>query len=189
MATFTLYTGPMFSRKTKVLVARYKQCLDEGIHVIVMKPRIDTRYDAISEICSHDNGRAPAILIDETNPWEMKKLANQEGATTIIIDEIQFFPGEAVRQVIKDFRDAGIDVTAAGLDYNFRRQPFGATPFLEDIADNHQHLFARCVEPGGCDRPAIYTERLAVAGTKEVVVAGADLYLPKCEVHHRINVE
>lgn len=188
MSKFTLVTGSMFSGKTNVLVVRYQECLEQGIRVVVIKPRLDTRYGATSEICSHDNGRAPAFLIDETNPWEMRELAYREGPAAVIIDEVQFLPGEATRDVITELLEAGIDVTAAGLDYNFRREPFGATPFLESIPGDHQRLFARCAEPE-CDTPAIYTERLAIAGRKEIVVAGAELYLPKCAAHHQINVE
>ncbi|MBU1327388.1 hypothetical protein KKB64_02060 [Patescibacteria group bacterium] len=188
MSKFTLVTGCMFSGKTNVLVARYQEYLDWGIRVIVIKPRLDTRYGATSEICSHDNGRAPAFLIDETNPREMRELVNQKGPAAVIIDEVQFLPGEATREVITWILGVGIDVTAAGLNYNFRREPFGATPFLESIADVHQRLVARCAQPE-CDMPAIYTERLAIAGTKEIVVAGAELYLPKCAAHHQINVE
>jgi len=188
MGTFTLVTGPMFSGKTKLLVVRYQGYLEQGIRAIVIKPRLDTRYGATDEICSHDNGRAPAFLIDETNPWEMRDLVNQEGVAAVIIDEVQFLQGETVREVITGFLHTGIDVTAAGLDYNFRREPFGATPFLESIPGDRQRLFARCMEPE-CDTPAVYTERLAIAGTKEIVVAGAELYLPKCAEHHRIYVE
>jgi thymidine kinase len=188
MSTFKLVTGSMFSGKTNVLVARYQECVDQGIRVIVTKPRLDTRYGATNEICSHDNGRAPAFLIDETNPWEIRELVNREGAAAVLIDEVQFLPGEATREVITEILGAGIDVTAAGLDYNFRREPFGATPFLESIPGDHQRLFARCAQ-SECPEPAIYTERLAIAGGKEVVVAGAELYLPKCAAHHKINVE
>ena len=188
MSTVTLVTGCMFSGKTDELVKRYEKYLKQGIHVIIVKPNLDTRYGATTEICSHDNKRAPAFLIDETNPWKIRELVDQERAAAVIIDEVQFFPGEATRDVIVDIRGSGIDVTAAGLDYNFLRKPFGATPFLESIADVRQRLFARCVEPE-CHEPAIYTERLAIAGMKEVVVAGAELYLPKCAAHHRINVE
>lgn len=179
----------MFSGKTEELVKRYKECVKKGIRVIVVKPRLDTRYGATDEICSHDNGRAPAFLINETNPREITELVNREGAAAVIIDEVQFLPGEATRDVITGLLEVRIDVTAAGLDYNFLREPFGATPFLESIPGVRQRLFARCVEPGGCDKPAIYTERLAIAGRKEIVVAGAELYLPKCAAHHKINVE
>lgn len=188
MSKFTLVTGCMFSGKTNVLVARYQEYLEQGIRVIVIKPRLDIRYGATSEICSHDNGRAPAFLINETNPREMRELVNREGPAAVIIDEVQFLPGEATSEVIIGFLGVGIDVTAAGLNYNFRREPFGATPFLERIPGDHQRLFARCAQPE-CYTPAIYTERLAIAGTKEVVVGGAELYLPKCAEHHHIYVE
>jgi thymidine kinase len=178
----------MFSGKTKFLVAQYLVYLEQGVCVIVVKPRLDTRYGATTEICSHDNGRAPAFLIDETNPQEMRELVNRERAAAVIIDEVEFLPGEATKRVVTELLGVGIAVTAAGLDYDFRRRPFGATPFLESIHGDRQRLVARCVEPGGCDTPAIYTERVASAGKEVVVVGGAELYLPKCAAHHRINV-
>ena len=183
MSTFTLVEGCMFSGKTKFLVARYQGYVDQGIHVIIVKPSLDTRYGAINEIRSHDKGRAPALLIDRTHPREIRDLVKREGAAAVIIDEVEFLPGEATRDVVTELLRDGIDVTAAGLDTDFRRQPFGATPFLERIPGDHQHLFARCVECGG---PALYTERLASAGKETVVVGGAEFYKPKCEAHHHI---
>lgn len=183
MSNFTLVEGCMFSGKTDELIRRRQEYLKQGIRVIVAKPRIDDRYDAFNEIRSHDKKSAPSFIID--TPQEIRELVIREGAAAVIIDEVEFLPGEATRDVITGLLESGIDVTAAGLDYDFQRQPFGATPFLESIPGDHQHLFACCAE---CGKPAIYTERLASAGRETVVVGGAEFYSPKCGEHHHINV-
>jgi thymidine kinase len=111
----------------------------------------------------------------------IKKVLESE-ADAVIIDEVQFFNKEKIKQAIKILRDKGLQVIAAGLMYDFRRQPFGATADLLGLADESLELKSVCQKCGSFAR---HSER--VKGSKsQVEVGAADKYIAVCEKCHRI---
>lgn len=178
----TVIAGPMFSGKTSKLVALVEVFTRMGHIVLTVKPKIDTRYGGKKEIHSHDHRKSRAIVVDgETVDSIIKKVLSTR-ADKVIFDEVQFFDKEKIKTVIMTLKKKGIHVIAAGLLYDYKRQPFGATPDLVGLADEYLELLAICQKCGSLAR---HSERMR--GGKNVVdVGAADKYIAVCESCHRI---
>ncbi|EKD87364.1 MAG: hypothetical protein ACD_36C00116G0005 [uncultured bacterium] len=178
----TVIAGPMFSGKTGKLVAMVEVFTRMGYKVLTVKPSIDNRYGAKSEIHSHDNKRSKAIIVDGQKPATIVESILSSGANKVILDEVQFFDKRKIIDVALKLKSAGIHVIAAGLLYDYQRKPFGATPDLLGLADERLELFAICQRCGSLAR---HTERLK-GGKGQVVVGAADKYIAVCESDHKI---
>ena len=178
----TVIAGPMFSGKTGKLVALVEVFTRMGYTVLTVKPKLDDRYGGKKEIHSHDHKKSKALVMDgETKDVMVEKIL-ATGADKVIVDEVQFFDKEKIKSVIVTLTKKGIHVIAAGLLYDYKRQPFGATPDLVGLADEYLELMAVCQRCGGLAR---HSER--VKGTKGVIDVGAvDKYIAVCEHCHRI---
>lgn len=178
----TVIAGPMFSGKTSKLVAMAEVFTRMGFKVLTVKPKIDSRYGAKKEIHSHDHRSTTAMVVDGLNPSEIVSIILSGGYDKVIIDEVQFFEKKKIIDVALRLKKEGIDVIAAGLLYDYRRQPFGATPDLLGLADERLELLAICQKCGSLAR---HLERLK-GGKGLIVVGGADKYIAVCEKCHRI---
>lgn len=178
----TVIAGPMFSGKTGKLVALIEVFTKMGYKVLTVKPAIDSRYGGKKEIHSHDHKTSHAITISDELGDEIIKKILATGAKKVIFDEVQFFRKEVIIKVIMKLKKLGIHVIAAGLLYDYKRQPFGATPDLMGLADEHLELFAVCQK---CGCLARHTERRH-GGKSLVVVGAADSYIASCEKCHRV---
>ncbi|MFH0749686.1 MAG: thymidine kinase [Candidatus Gottesmanbacteria bacterium] len=178
----TVIAGPMFSGKTGKLVALVEVFTRMGHTVLTVKPRLDNRYGAKKEIHSHDHRKSKALVVDgETTETVIEKILMTH-ADKVIVDEVQFFEKEKIKDVILTLKKKGIHVIAAGLLYDYKRQPFGATPDLVGLADEYLELMAICQKCGSLAR---HSERMR--GTKGVIdVGAADKYIAVCETCHRI---
>lgn len=172
-----LIVGPMFSGKTDRLIDRFERLsAGQGVDPLAVKPRRDTR-SAPELIVSHSNREIPATAID--SPEEI--LAAAGGARAVLIDEIQFFDLGLTDAVLR-LRERGIDVVAAGLDLDFRREPFETTASLMPSATSVKQLQAVCTR---CGRPAAFTQR-SVDGrpagfdAPRLLVGDAEIYEPRC---------
>jgi thymidine kinase len=105
-------------------------------------------------------------------------------ADKVIFDEVQFFPPAEVKLTIAQLRKKGIHVIAAGLLYDYKRQPFGVTPELIGLADEYLELFSVCQKCGSIAR---HSERVK-GGKGKVVVGAADKYIASCEKCHKIYI-
>ena len=178
----TVIAGPMFSGKTGKLVALVEVFTRMGYKVLTVKPAIDSRYGGKKEIHSHDHKTSNALVISKESSEEILKKILATGAKKVIVDEVQFFDKDSIIEVIMKLKKLGIHVIAAGLLYDYKRQPFGATPDLMGLADEHLELFAVCQKCGSLAR---HTER--ERGGKSLVVVGAgDSYIAACEKCHRV---
>lgn len=178
----TVIAGPMFSGKTGKLVALIEVFTKMGYKVLTVKPAIDSRYGGKKEIHSHDHKTSNALLIGKETTKEILKKILATGAKKVIVDEVQFFDKDVIIDVIMNLKKLGIHVIAAGLLYDYKRQPFGATPDLMGLADEHLELFAVCQKCGSLAR---HTERER-GGKSLVVVGAADSYIAACEKCHRV---
>lgn len=178
----TVIAGPMFSGKTGKLVALVDVFTRMGHSVLTVKPKIDDRYGAKKEIHSHDHKHSKALVMDAESKERMLEKILATGADKVIVDEVQFFDKEKIKAVIVALKKKGIHVIAAGLLYDYKRQPFGATPDLVGLADEYLELMSVCQKCGGLAR---HSQRLG--GKKGVIEVGAaDKYIAVCEHCHRI---
>ncbi len=168
--------GPMFSGKSEELIRRLRRAEIAGQAVMIAKPRLDDRYD-IGHVVSHSGHRIRAVGVDD--PAAIVRLA--EGYEVVGIDEVQFF-GDAVVDVLVALADGGMRVIAAGLDLDFRGEPFGPMPQLLARAELVDKLQAVCLRCGG---PATRTQRLvdgvpAPFDGATIQVGALDAYEARC---------
>ena len=162
--------GAMFSGKTEELLRRLRRAKIAGLRVEIFKPTIDVRYDE-SAVVSHDRNTIASTPSD--NSSNLLLLASD--VDVIGIDEAQFFD-ERLPDVVEQLADQGIRVIIAGLDMDFKRQPFGPMAHLCAIADSVDKIHAICV---GCGSWANYSYRL-VSGDQQVMLGEAKEYQPLC---------
>ena len=174
--------GPMFCGKSEELIRRLRRAEIAGQRALILKPRIDDRYD-ISHVVSHAGAKMRAVAV--SRPEEIPGLA--DGYDAVGIDEVQFFAPEIVL-VVDSLVERGFRVVAAGLDQDFRGLPFGAMPELLCRAELVDKLQAVCHRCGG---PATMTQRLvdgrpAAADGATIVVGALDSYEARCRSCHEL---
>lgn len=173
--------GSMFSGKSEELIRRARRAVIARQVLQVFKPSIDDRY-GVEQVSSHDGTSIQAQAIN--SPTEIKRLLKPE-TTVIAIDEAQFFDSSVV-QVVQELAQRGLRVIIAGLDTDFRGEPFGAMPQLMCVAEEVTKLHAICVV---CGEQACRTQRL-VNGVPAryddpVILVGAhEVYEARCRMHH-----
>ncbi len=174
--------GPMFSGKTEELIRRLRRAVIAKQKVQVFKPAIDTRYDD-REVVSHAGGAFSATPLNSiTEIWDYL----DDDTTVVGIDEGQFF-GDEINDVVRRLADErDIRVIIAGLDMDFRGEPFGPIPHLMAEADRVDKLQAICVV---CGAPATRSQRLingkpAHYNDPVVVVGASEMYEARCRKHH-----
>ena len=175
--------GSMFSGKTEELIRLLRRATIAKQKVQVFKPAIDTRYDA-EKVTSHAGMAFDAISIKKSN--EILVLLDPD-TTVVGIDEAQFFDPEIV-DIAAKLAEKGIRVIVAGLDLDFRGEPFGSMPVLMAKAEHVQKLQAICVV---CGEPACRTQRLVNGHPAHyddpiVIVGAAEMYEARCRKHHEV---
>ncbi len=175
--------GSMFCGKTEELIRRVRRAIIARQSVQVFKPSVDIRY-GIERVTSHDGQNIEAVAI--ANPAEIKDLLLPE-TTVVAIDEVQFFP-QSVVPVIEQLADHGIRVILAGLDLDFRGEPFGPVPELIARAEEVTKLHAICVV---CGEQASRTQRLVNGRPAHyddpiILVGAAESYEARCRKHHLV---
>ena len=178
----TVISGPMFSGKTGKLVAMVEVFTNMGFKVLTIKPIIDARYSSKKEIHSHDHRTSDAIVINGESVDDVVSLIKRRKADKVIIDEAQFFENSKISLIVEKLLSLGIDVYAAGLMYDYKRQPFGAMPTLQGLADETLELVSVCQKCGSIAR---HSER--TKGSEQTIdVGSADKYIAVCERCHII---
>jgi thymidine kinase len=163
--------GSMFSGKTEELLRRIKRARLGRQRVQLFKPRVDDRYDAV-KVVTHEGANADALPV--SNPEEL--LANVVPGTAVVgVDEVQFFDLSIVRAA-DTLANQGIRVILAGLDQDYRGQPFGPVPALMSVAEYVTKLHAVCAR---CGAEASRSQRL-VAQEEQLFVGGAAAYEARC---------
>ena len=176
-------SGCMFAGKTEELIRRIKTLQYGKKKIKVFKPRIDNRY-AIDEIASHSGYKVSCICIDDANDI-LKYL--EEDDDVICVDEVQFLSKDIV--AISDaLANKGIRVILAGLDRDFRGEPFGAMPDLLIRAEFVTKLSAVCNK---CGNPATRTQRMingepANYNDPIILVGATESYEPRCRHCHEL---
>ena len=134
--------GSMFSGKTEKLIQRVKKARAIGMKVKVFKPLIDNRYSNIS-VVSHNDNKLKATIVK--SPEEIKKYST--GYNFVAIDEAQFFDNKIV-EVCNTLANKGTKIIIAGLDMDYKGNPFGPMPYLMSISEYVTKLHATCSRTG-----------------------------------------
>jgi len=134
--------GSMFSGKTEELIRRLRRAQFAKQRVEIFKPSVDTRYDD-ENVVSHQGNEIRSTPVPAAA--NIRILA--DGCDVIGIDEAQFFDDEIVT-VCNDLANAGIRVIVAGLDMDFKGQPFGPMPALMATAEYVTKVHAVCSRTG-----------------------------------------
>ncbi|MGD1045551.1 MAG: thymidine kinase [Bacteroidota bacterium] len=167
--------GCMFSGKTEELIRRLRRAQIAKQKIVVFKPKIDTRYSP-EHIVSHSEQFLNAKVIEDAN--EILNLAGD--AQVVGIDEGQFFKTNIV-EVCNQLADQGKRVIVAGLDQDYKGNPFEPMPQLLAIAEYITKTLAICVV---CGNPADRTQRKSEQHER-VVVGAKDIYEARCRYCHK----
>ena len=182
--TLEVISGCMFAGKTEELIRRIKVLEIAKQKVLVFKPRIDNRYSD-TKVASHAGSMVDSIIIDRA----AEILDHVTDDTDVVaIDEVQFLDKDIV-EVCDILADRGIRVMAAGLDMDFRGEPFGVMPTLLTKAEFVTKLTAVCVK---CGAPATRTQRIvngrpAAWDDPQIVVGAQETYEARCRHCHEVT--
>jgi thymidine kinase len=173
--------GSMFSGKTEELIRRVRRAQIARQRVQVFKPTIDTRY-SVERVTSH-NGQDYDARPCATSTEIAQCIAPE--TTVVAIDEAQFFDDDLIT-VVQALAARGVRVIVAGLDLDFRGEPFGPIPHLLCEAEDVTKLHAICVV---CGEEASRTQRLVNGQPARyddpiILVGAAEAYEARCREHH-----
>jgi len=176
-------TGSMFSGKTDELIRRLRRAAIARQKVQVFKPAMDVRY-AVEKVTSHAGTDFDATPIEHAADLYDRL---EKDTTVVAIDEAQFFDDKIIA-VVDELARRGIRVIVAGLDTDFRGEPFGPMPVLMAKAERVDKLQAICMV---CGEPASRTQRLvngkpARYDDPVVIVGAAEMYEARCRKHHEV---
>jgi thymidine kinase len=151
LGSITVICGSMFAGKSEELIRRARRALYAKRRVQVFKPAIDNRYDE-AMVVSHMGVKHEAVPVRAVT-----ELAAQIKPDTqvVCVEEVQFFDASICALAVK-LADSGCEVILAGLDQDFRREPFGPMPQLMALADEVVKLRAICMH---CGATASHTYR------------------------------
>jgi thymidine kinase len=178
--------GVMFSGKSEELMRRVRRATIAKKRVQVFKSHLDNRYaGGVYAVGSHDGRTFEAVPVDSAQQISLRL---DPMAQVIAIDEVQFLDAGIV-DVVTDLASRGRRVILAGIDTDFRGEPFGPMGALMCVAEVVDKLHAICVL---CGSPASRTQRLidgkpAAYDSPTVMVGGAEAYEARCRACHAIT--
>ena len=178
-------TGSMFSGKSEELIRRVRRALIARRRVQVFKSALDDRYEGVGTINSHA-GVEGVDAIPVRSSTEMLAKVHRD-TQVIAVDEVQFLD-DGVVDVLSLLADRGMRVIVAGIDMDFRGEPFGPMARIFAIAETVDKLHAICVRCGG---PATRNQRLvdgepAPYEAPTIQVGGAESYEARCRRCHQV---
>jgi thymidine kinase len=176
--------GSMFSGKTEELLRRVRRATIARKRVQVFKSHLDDRYAGLWAVSSHDRRTFEATPVDSSSQILLRL---DPMAQVIAVDEVQFLDVGIVN-VVSSLADRGRRVIMAGIDTDFRGEPFGPMPQLMSMAEVVDKLHAICVL---CGSPASRTQRLiegkpAPYESPTIMVGAADSYEARCRACHQV---
>lgn len=174
--------GPMFSGKTEELIKRVRRAQIARQRVVVFKPMIDDRYDAV-DVVSHSSMRIESVPIENSAAIEPYLKRVGKPATVVGIDEAQFFD-DGIVDVVEKLADRGVRVVVAGLDQDWLGRPFGVMPRFLCLAESVTKQLSVCMV---CGAPASKSQRVhkdaalvGKNGNDTILVGGGEAYEARC---------
>jgi thymidine kinase len=162
--------GSMFSGKTEELIRRMRRAQFANQPFLMFKPAIDNRYSA-QKVVSHQGNEFEAVIVNHSSEilgiWQNEKV--------VAIDEAQFFDENLVK-VCNELANRGVRVILAGLDMDYKGQPFGPMPSLMSAAEYVTKVHAICVS---CGNLAQFSHR-TTQEDGQVLVGAIEKYKPLC---------
>ena len=183
MAKLDIIVGPMFAGKSCELIKRIRSLKVLQKNFIVIKPKIDNRYEE-NMIVSHSFEKENCIVLNKLNEIYNEKIGLDIGSLyTIFIDEGQFF--DDLKEVVINLVDnLNINVVITGLDGDFNRNKFGQILELGSYADSITKLNALCMK---CmdGTPAPFTKKITKGLKNQIIEIGAgEIYESVCRKHY-----
>lgn len=177
--------GSMFSGKSEELLRRIKRGVIAKQKVLLFKPSIDNRYDE-NRVSTHNGNSYDSISIEKSS--DILNFVKDTKYDIIGIDEIQFFDNDIVK-IINKLADDGIRVIVAGLDMDFKAEPFHPMPEIMAISEMVTKLHAVCNK---CGKEASRSQRLingkpAKYDDPVVVIGASESYEARCRHCHEIK--
>lgn len=174
--------GVMFSGKSEELQRRVRRALIARKRVQVFKSHLDARYGGLHRVSSHDGRMLDAVPVESAAQIGQRV---DPQAQVIAVDEAQFLDGGIV-PLATSLAERGRRVILAGIDTDFRGEPFGPMPTLMAVAEVVDKLHAICVL---CGNPASRTQRLidgrpAPYDSPTIMVGGSESYEARCRACH-----
>lgn len=182
--TITVICGSMFAGKTEELIRLARRALYAKKKVQVFKPRVDDRYHE-QMVVTHGGVTHEAIAVASVSEL-CEKI--EPSVQVVLIEEAQFFDQSIVGLTV-ELADSGVDVILAGLDQDFRREPFGPMPNLLAIADEVVKLRAICMK---CGNLASHTYR-SINGKPAhrddpiILIGATETYEARCRKCYKIR--
>ncbi|MBI1877483.1 MAG: thymidine kinase [Chloroflexi bacterium] len=178
-----LICGSMFSGKTEELIRRLVRAEIARQKVQVFKPALDTRYK-VDKVSSHSGKYYEATVVE--NAAHIAALLAKD-INVVAIDEVQFFDW-TIAELCERLANEGRRVILAGLDMDFRGEPFGPMPLLMAQAEQVDKLQAICMI---CGAPASRTQRLidgrpANYDDPVIMLGASEVYEARCRQHHEV---
>ena len=173
----------MFAGKTEELIRRIKVLEFAKKEIMVFKPIIDNRYSD-TKVVSHAGSSVESYVINDA--YEILKMI-KDTTQVVAIDEVQFFD-DNICAVCNELADRGIRVMVAGLDTDFRGEPFGPMPQLITEAEFVTKLAAVCNK---CGAPATRTQRIIDGKPASyydpiILVGASESYEARCRHCHEV---
>ena len=177
--------GSMFSGKSEELLRRIKRGVIAKQKVLLFKPSIDNRYYE-NRVSTHNGNSYDSISIEKSS--DILNFVKDTNYDIIGIDEIQFFDNDIVK-IINKLADDGIRVIVAGLDMDFKAEPFHPMPEIMAISEMVTKLHAVCNK---CGKEASRSQRLingkpAKYDDPIVVIGASESYEARCRHCHEIE--
>ena len=177
--------GSMFSGKSEELLRRIKRGVIAKQKVLLFKPSIDNRYEE-NMVSTHNGNSYESVNIDKAE--KIYDYIIDKKYDIIGIDEVQFFD-EKIVEVINKLADDGIRVIVAGLDMDFKAEPFHPMPEIMAVSEMVTKLHAVCNK---CGKEASRSQRLidgepARYDDPIVVIGASESYEARCRHCHEIK--
>lgn len=173
-----LIIGPMFSGKSTELIRHIRMLKVINASFVVIKPRMDTRYEA-TKIVSHNKDSESCIVVDDLNEISDEALHN---IPYLILDEGQFLKNLKSR-VLYWVEELGKNVIVGGLDGDFQRNPIGEILQLIPYADAYSKKTALC-KVCNDGTAALFSHRLSDANKEQICIGSTETYIPVCREHY-----
>lgn len=186
MTGLTIVVGPMSAGKSEYLIERVQEARQQGRKAAAFVHELGAQRDGW-QIRSRSGASVPARVVESTSQIVNTALHMPSGSL-LVVDEVHFFDEGLWR--LRRLVTCGFDVMAAGLDTDFRGEPFPSTDWLlwygfpKDVI----RLSATCAK---CGAPATRTQRLvdgrpAPWDSPVIMVGGDEMYEPRCEKCHEV---
>jgi thymidine kinase len=165
----------MFSGKTEELIRRLNRAKIAKLRVEIFKPSIDTRYDE-EDVVSHNENAIQSTPVESAE----QILFYTNEVDVVGLDEAQFFD-DRLASVCNQLANKGVRVIVAGLDMDFKGNPFGPIPQLMAVAEYVTKVHAICIK---CGSLANHSHR-TVKDDELVVLGETENYEPLCRACFR----